>query len=162
MKTPSRTPPRARASDIDDKRRAAKPAKVEHVPTPTTQARVTAWAGGGIIQEDIARALGITRRVLARYYKPQLDAGKATIDGLAVSAIVRAMQGTGKESFAAAKWWTQSRMGWTEKLIIDDGKLADVPMRVIIELVGDAPIIEQGPAKPRLGFDASKHVQLVG
>ncbi len=137
--------------------------KPEHVPTEKTRARVTAWTGGGIDQEQIAAALGVTRRTLAKYYRPELAAGKGTMDGLAISALVLAMQRGGKEAVAAAKWWTQSRMGWTEKLTIDDvSALKDTPMRVIIELVGDPAVADTAPAKARAGFDADNLVQLVG
>lgn len=67
---------------------------------------------------------------------------------------------------AAAKFWCESRMGWSERITVDDGKLANTPMRVIIELVGDAapPQVEQSAPKTasRYSDDMRKNVQLVG
>lgn len=137
----------------------------EHVPDSKSRSRVTVWAGGGIDQVMIAKALGISRPTLVKHYKPELAIGAATMDGLAISALASAMQRGGKEAVAAAKWWTQSRMGWTERVLIDDEKLRDTPVRVIVELVGDAAAdiqIQQPSARTRPGFDPSKAVTLVG
>jgi len=141
----------------------AKRGRPEHVPSIGSRAKVTAWTGGGIDQEQIAKALSINRRTLAKHYKVELDAGRGTMDGMAITALALAMQRGGKEAVAAAKWWTQSRMGWSEKLTIDDvTALKDTPMRVIIELVGDPAVADTAPSRPRLGFDADNLVQLVG
>lgn len=137
--------------------------KPEHAPTTSTRAKVTAWTGGGIDQAQIARALGIAPRTLSKHYRVELAAGRGTMDGMAITALALAMQRGGKEAVAAAKWWTQSRMGWSEKLTIDDvTALKDTPMRVIIELVGDPAVADTAPARPRSGFDADNLVQLVG
>lgn len=136
--------------------------KPVHVPDTKSRLRVTAWSGGGIDQAQIARALGMTRRTLSKHYQVELAAGRGTMDGMAVTALAVAMQQGGKEAVAAAKWWTQSRMGWSEKLTIDDGKLADVPMRVIIELVGDPAVADTTPARTRAGFDVGNIVEFVG
>jgi hypothetical protein len=136
--------------------------KPTHVPDKASQMRVTVWSGGGIDQALIAQSLGITRPTLVKHYKDELATGKATMDGLAVSALAAAMQRGGKEAVVAAKWWTASRMGWTERVIVDDGKPGDTPMRVVIELMGDAPTDQHQPAKSRPGFDAANLVQLVG
>lgn len=137
--------------------------KPEHVPTPAMRAKVTAWTGGGIDQEQIAKALGIAPRTLSKHYKVELRAGRGTMDGMAISALALAMQRGGKEAVAAAKWWTQSRMGWSEKLTIDDvTALKDIPMRVTIELVGDPAVADTTPARERPDFDTANLVQLVG
>lgn len=139
------------------------PGQPAHVPDDKTRAKVTAWSGGGIELALIAKSLGISDKTLTKHYGPQLATGKATMDGLAISTLALAMQRGGKEAVVAAKWWTQSRMGWTERLLIDDGKPTDAPMRVIIELVGDAPADrETATARTRQGFDASNLVDLVG
>jgi hypothetical protein len=127
--------------------------------------RVTAWSGGGIGQDQIAAALNITRPTLVKHYGTQLAIGKATMDGLAISTLALAMQRGGKEAVVAAKWWTACRMGWSERVILDDDKLTDVPMRVIIELVGDpVPVAAESTERQttRATFNAGRHVQLVG
>ena len=142
-------------------RKAGRP---QHVPDDFSKARVMAWSGGGIGQGEIAASLGISRPTLAKHYQQQLDLGKAAIDGLAISTLVSAMQRGGKEAVTAAKWWTQARMGWSEKLLVDDGR-PKVPLRVIIELLGDpAPVTAESTdhRTTRAAFDASRCVRLVG
>lgn len=149
----------------------------KHEPTPLTRSRVTAWSGGGIELALIAASLpdprpdkpdkiGISVPTLNKHYKTELLTGKAMMDGLAIGTLGEAMQRGGKEAVVAAKWWTQSRMGWTERIIVDDGKPADTPMRVIVELVGEAaaPRIEQTAPRTgsRLADDIRKGVHLVG
>lgn len=92
---------------------------------------------GGITYDRIAAAIDISESTLKRHYRQEIKVGQTEIDLLAVSALVRAMRGTGKEAVIAAKWWNQARMGWSEKITIDDPG-ANVPMRVEIELVGSA------------------------
>lgn len=165
--TPSRNKPPPPAKPARKKAAAAPPPKrrdgrPEHVPDISTRGRVIAWVGGGIEQRLIAKALGIAERTLRRRYKGELMIGKAEMDGMAVATLGKAMQRGGKEAVVAAKWWTQSRMGWHEHVIVDDGKPSDTPMRIIVELVGD-------PAPPRVAAPASTQqrlppgtVQLVG
>lgn len=164
--------PRAEPEPVRPARKRGHP---KHVPTDATRRRVIAWSGGGIEQAMIAlslpnptrknpKKLGISVDTLFKHYGSELAIGKAMMDGLAVSALGTAMQQGGKEAVAAAKWWTQSRMGWTEKIIVDDGR-ADTPLRVIVELVGEAPPkVEQSArqAGPRLSEEIRKNVQLVG
>lgn len=132
-----------------------------HVPTKDTQKIVAVWSAGSIEQELIARELGISRPTLVKHYEHELSVGKAVMDGLSVGTLKVAMMEGGSAGVAAAKWWQMSRMGWTERLAVDDGKPAG-PMRVVVELVGqDAPkSIEH--TRTRLDYDATNLVQLVG
>ena len=145
---------------IPEARRSGAP---PHVPTEKDQARVTAYTGGGIENVQIARMLGISKTTLRKHYKVQLEVGKATIDGVAISALVRAMQQGGKEAVTAAKFWATTQMGYTERLPVEEKKPGDMPMRVVIEFVGDPapPTINHEPARPRVGFNAG-FVDLVG
>jgi hypothetical protein len=119
------------------------------LPAATTQALIDCaglWASGtplvkasGCPQNrvnPIATSLGISTPTLVKHYRGELRIGKAMMDALAISTLVAAMQRGGKEAVVAAKWWTQARMGWSEKVVMDDGKPGDTPMRIIIELVG--------------------------
>jgi hypothetical protein len=156
---PKPAPERQPALPPKAKRSRGKPL---HVPDKASQNRVTVWSGGGIEQELIAQSLGISRPTLVKHYADQLAVGKATMDGLAVSALAAAMQRGGKEAVVAAKWWTQSRMNWVERVVVDDGKPGDTPMRVIVELVGDAPTDQHQQARTRPTFDATTYVEFVG
>jgi hypothetical protein len=57
-------------------------------------------------------------------------------------------------------------MGWTERIVVDDGKPADTPMRVIVKLVGEAAPSRVEPSAPQTGSHLSdttaRVVQLVG
>lgn len=47
----------------------------EHAPTPALRRRVSIAAGGGILHEHIALALGISRETLRKYYLEELTVG---------------------------------------------------------------------------------------
>lgn len=115
---------------------ARKPGRPKHVPNEKGCRRVIAWSGGGIKQDAIAISLGISTPTLVKHYPAELRTGKARMDALAISVLVAAMQRGGKEAVAAAKWWTQARMGWSKMVIMDDGKPGDTLLGIIIELVG--------------------------
>jgi hypothetical protein len=122
--------------------------------------------GGGVAETRIAITLGINFRTLAKHYRQEIAAGQNEIDALAVNALVRAMRGGGNQAVAAAKWWTQARMGWMERMEVSDGKPAG-PMRVIVELVGDPlpvaePAVSAASAVRGMPRPGARHVQLVG
>ena len=52
-------------------------ARPEHKPTAATKRQVSAAAGGGMRQEDIANALGISVPTLRKHYDTELSAGAA-------------------------------------------------------------------------------------
>jgi len=122
---------------------------------------------GGIVQDRIATALDISERTLRQHYKREIKVGQTEIDAQAVGALVRAMRGNGKESVIAAKWWQQSRMGWSERIVIDD-PAANTPMRVTVELVGPADSeaakfgAEERDTGSRLPPDVLKNIELRG
>jgi hypothetical protein len=128
----------------------AKPGRPQYEPNDKDRTIVRLLCAGGITQERIAVAIGISEKTLRRHYKREILVGATEIDAQAIGALVGAMRGGGKQAVAAAKWWTQSRMGWVEKILVDDGKPADTPMRVIVELVGEAGAPRAEPA-PRSG-----------
>jgi hypothetical protein len=115
-------------------------------------------------QDRIAVAIGTSEPTLRKHYKRDILIGATEIDAQAVATLVGAMRSGGKEAVVAAKWWTQSRMGWSESLIVDGGKPADTPMRVIVELVGEVAAPHVEPSAPRFGLSDTirKNVQLVG
>lgn len=132
-----------------------------HVPTKESRARVTAWSGGGIEQKMIAASipdptpdkphkLGISVPTLNKHYKTELLIGKTMMDGLAISALGAAMQGGGKQAVAAAKWWTQSRMGWRDTLAVQnldkDGKPANA--EVVYRWADPEPATSEAAEKP--------------
>jgi hypothetical protein len=118
---------------------------------------------GGIVLDRIAEAIGVPRHTLSKHFRAEIRMGATEIDAQAVGALVRAMRGGGRQSVAAAKWWTQARMRWTERIEVDDGKTpSDAPMRVIVELVGDAAAPRDGQETARTGFRVPQDVELRG
>jgi hypothetical protein len=96
-------------------------------PTAKDRTMVRLLCAGGITQDRISVAIGISDRTLRKHYKRDILVGATEIDAQAVATLVGAMRSSGKGGVAAAKWWTQSRMGWVEKILVDDGKPADTP-----------------------------------
>lgn len=151
-----------------------------HVPTDKDRLTVKVMVAGGIEQVDIAGVLGISGPTLRKHYRREIDTGAAEIGAQVVASLVtmavgrpgrRATENTAAQSaippnFHAAKWITQARMGWSEHIVIDPGKPSDTPMRVIVELVGEAvaPRVDQSASRTgsRLSDDVRKNVQLVG
>jgi len=107
---------------------------------------------GGIKQSSIAALVGISEPTLRKHYKGELLIAKAEMDGLAGSTLAKAMARGGKEAVTAAKWWTQSRMGWGKRVIAGNAQPAPTPPQVIVEFVDDAaaPRVEQSTS--RTGF----------
>jgi hypothetical protein len=130
---------------------ARKPGRPPYEPTDKDRTMVRLLCAGGITQDRISVAIGISDRTLRKHYKRDILVGATEIDAQAVATLVDAMRSGGKEGSPAAKWWTQSRMGWVEKILVDDGKPADTPMRVIVEFVGEAAAPSGEPSAPRNG-----------
>jgi hypothetical protein len=133
---------------------------------------VKVMVAGGIEQLSIAGVLGISHVTLRKYFRREIATAAAEVGAQVVSSLITMAIGQkpapGRPAvapnFHAAKWYTQARMGWSEHIVVVDDKPADIPMRVIVELVGEAapPRVEQ-PA-PRAGsrLSDSARVQLVG
>jgi hypothetical protein len=116
------------------------PGHPAHAPTKVDRDTVSLMVAGGIAQDDIAAARGISTNTLRKHYLTELTTGATALNTIVIIELVKRIKAG---DLAAIKWWTQSRMGWSERITVDDGKLADTPMRVIVEFVGDA-------APPRL------------
>ena len=138
---PTRKPSAAAPSPA--KRPAHRP---PHQPTKVDRDTVSVMAAGGIAQVDIARARGISAVTLRKHYRVELSAGMTALNTTVILAHIERIKAG---DFPAIKWWEQARMGWTEKAPTTDP--ADQPVRVVVELVGEAaaPCGEQ--SAPRSG-----------
>lgn len=130
---------------------------------------------GGISLSDIAACIpfdrndpetrSISLRSLHNHYKPELRTGSTKLNSMVVIEHIKAIRAG---NFNAIKWWEQSRMGWREHIVVDDGRPADTPLRVVVELVGEAAAPRaadqsaQRPGASRLSDDVRRNVQLVG
>jgi hypothetical protein len=159
---PSRKPsPKPKAAAPSPTKRPAN--RPPHEPTKVDRDTVSVMVAGGIAQVDIALARGINVTTLRKYYKKELATGATELSTIAIVAHIKLIKAG---DFHAIKWWQQARMGWTERIVVDDGKPADTPMRVIVELVGEAAPSRVEPSAPRTGSHLSdttaRVVQLVG
>ena len=102
---------------------------------------------GGMEQADMARAIGIAPHTLRKHFRRELDTGAAEVHARVITSLVDMAAGEpaapGRRAvpayFPATKFYLQARCGWQERMLVEDGKPADQPMRVVVELVGDAP-----------------------
>jgi hypothetical protein len=122
---------------------------------------VSAMVAGVIAQVDIARARGISAVTLRKHYRAELTNGMTALNTIVLIELVKRIKAG---EFPAMKWWTQSRMGWSERVVVDDGKPADTPMRIIVEFVDEAAPSRVKQSAPRSGSRLSDtaRVQLVG
>jgi len=154
------TPPAPLAAPVA-KRPAHRP---PHVPTEKTRQTVEVMIAGGIDYEGICAVLRLKSvNSLKKHYQREIDIAIPKIHAIVVGAHLKKIQ---DGDMNAIKWWEQARMGWTERIVVDDGKPADTPMRVIIEYVGEAAPARVEQSAPRTGSrlpdDIRKNVQLVG
>jgi len=131
-----------------------------HQPTKVDRDTVSVMVAGGIAQVDIARARGISTVTLRKHYREELDAGTARLNTMVILEHIKRIKAG---DFQAIKWWEQARMGWSERITVDDRK-PDASLRVIVELVGKAagPQIEQSAPRTGLSDAVRRNVQLVG
>jgi len=120
---------------------------------------VKVMVAGGIQQPAIAGVLGISEPTLRRHFRKEIANGAAEVGLIVVAAHLKRIRAG---DMRAIEWWEKARMGWMERTVVDEGRLADVPLRVIIELVGDAPVQIEQERPRRPDFDATKRVEFVG
>lgn len=89
-------------------------ARKPHRPTTRIRRMVRLATAGGIVQRDIAGALGIDEKTLRKYYADEIDNGAAVANAAVVAALFRTATAGGREGTTAAIWWTKCRMGWSE------------------------------------------------
>jgi hypothetical protein len=88
-----------------------------HEPTPTLRNMVSVMAAGGFEHQKIAMALGVSRTTMWKHYRAEINEGSAKVDANIVLKLYQDATGADRKiGVVACKWWTQSRMGWTEKM----------------------------------------------
>jgi len=87
-------------------------ARPAHVKTPEIAERVGTLSAYGIEHTVIARLCGFSHDTLTKYYRDELDTGKAqVIEKIANSLKLSAING----DVQAQKFFLSSRAGWAEK-----------------------------------------------
>ena len=83
----------------------------EHNPTDETRKMVESTSGLGLPHEQIAILVGIDDKTLRKYYRTELDTGKAKANGqIAKTLFSKAVAG----DTTSLIWWTKSQMRWSE------------------------------------------------
>jgi len=82
-----------------------------HEPTPETRKLVESSSGLGLPHESIAVLVGIDDKTLRKYYRHELDMGKAKANGqIAKTLFQKATSG----DTTSLIWWTKTQMKWSE------------------------------------------------
>lgn len=141
----------------------AKRGRPEHEPSLADREMVEAMVAGGMIQVDIAGALGVALMTLRKHYREELDNGRARVDAIAMSEHVKCMK---RGEHPAIKWHHRAFMGISGQAREDAP--ANQSMRVVVEFVGEAApaglTIEHAPRRDDDdGRDAlRRNMQLIG
>jgi hypothetical protein len=82
-----------------------------HEPTAETRKLVESSSGLGLPHESIAVLIGIDDKTLRKYYRTELDLGKAKANGQIAKTLFG--KATGGDTTALI-WWTKTQMRWAE------------------------------------------------
>lgn len=84
-----------------------------HVPTDESRKLVESTSGLGLPHEQIAILVGIDDKTLRKYYRTELDLGKAKANGqIAKTLFSKAIAG----DTTSLIWWTKAQMRWSETM----------------------------------------------
>ncbi len=72
---------------------------------------------GGIEQENIAKALGISRPTLRKHYRKEIASAAHEANAQVVAALYR--NATTGKNVVAQIWWTKTRLGWKETQTVE-------------------------------------------
>jgi len=82
-----------------------------HEPTDEKRKLVESTSGLGLPHEQIAILVGIDDKTLRKYYRTELDTGKAKANGqIAKTLFSKAVA----DDTTSLIWWTKSQMRWSE------------------------------------------------
>jgi len=100
------------ASNESVRRKPGQRGPGRHKVTEKFQQQVEALAGYGIPQRDIGHVIGTDVETLTRYYRLELDLGKAKANAAVGRTLFqKALSG----DTACLIFWTKSQMGWSER-----------------------------------------------
>jgi hypothetical protein len=84
-----------------------------HKPTEETRKMVESTSGLGLPHEQIAILVGIDDKTLRKYYRAELDMGKAKANGQIAKTLFSKAVGGDTTSLI---WWTKTQMRWSETI----------------------------------------------
>ena len=94
-----------------------KAGRPEHQPTPERRQQVESMAGFGIIEDDIARSVGIAPKTLRKHYREELDLGHIKANAAVAQSLYKKALGDGTSAVTAAIFWLKTQAGWRETLV---------------------------------------------
>lgn len=88
----------------------------KHAPTAFTLVKVETMAGLGARYEHIAEEIGVSVGTLVKYYREQLDTGRAKADLMVTNAFfkIASSDQVSGASVTAKIFWLKCRCGWKE------------------------------------------------
>jgi hypothetical protein len=86
-------------------------AKPRHEPTPKTMAEAKAYAAVGVPHHDIALLIGVSIKTLLKYYRTEMDIGKARANATVAKGLFSSAT---KGNLGAQIFWMKSQAGWRE------------------------------------------------
>jgi len=84
-----------------------------HKPTEETRRMVESTSGLGLPHEQIAILVGIDDKTLRKYYRAELNMGKAKANGQIAKTLFSKAVGGDTTSLI---WWTKTQMRWSETI----------------------------------------------
>jgi hypothetical protein len=84
-----------------------------HIPTDEFRKLVESTSGLGLPHEQIAILVGIDDKTLRKYYRTELDMGKAKANGQIAKTLFSKAIGGDTTSLI---WWTKAQMRWSETM----------------------------------------------
>ena len=84
-----------------------------HIVTDESRRMVESTSGLGLPHEQIAILVGIDDKTLRKYYRTELDTGKAKANGQIAKTLFSKAVGGDTTSLI---WWTKTQMRWSETI----------------------------------------------
>lgn len=88
-----------------------------HEPTDRDRGFVQAATMGGIPQDDIAAAIGVSLNTLRKYYADQIEGAMQRANGAVINTAYH--MATSGQHPAMTIFWLKTRCGWSEKHHVD-------------------------------------------
>lgn len=85
-----------------------------HVPTEATRKEVTQYARIRVPLDKLAKLIGITEKTLNKYYKPEIESGRAYADAYVLNKL---FQGIDRGSERLITLYARTQLGWKEHQI---------------------------------------------
>jgi hypothetical protein len=97
-------------------------------PTKEDRRLVESMAAYGVVQDDIARVIGVSLATLRRHFREELATGAIRANVRVANNLFRIACGNGREAVTAAIFWMKCRARWSTVHAPEDTEGATAPM----------------------------------